>query len=134
MRRPSKSARAQPKPSPFDAATAVLRLPTGPASIVDEGARPAVVHGLVLDVRWLTPHRVPARRRAVRGEMPGFGGTPVGPDPPAEGRAALVAVVIAALGPAVVLGPGMVSVVATGVALVRRQPPAAAGRRASPSS
>jgi pimeloyl-ACP methyl ester carboxylesterase len=111
--------------TPSAAAPTLVQLPTGPASVVDEGSGPAVVlvHGLpgsARDFRWLTPHLVAAGLRAVRVELPGFGGTPVGtgPDPSPEGRAAVVLEVMAALGlgPAVVLGHSMVGVVATAVA------------------
>jgi pimeloyl-ACP methyl ester carboxylesterase len=110
--------------TPSAAVPIVVQLPTGPASIVDEGSGPAVVlvHGLpgsARDFRWFTPHLVAAGLRAVRVELPGFGGTPVAtwPDPSPEGRAAFVDQVIAALDlrRPVVVGHSMGGVVATAV-------------------
>lgn len=115
-------------PEPSTTPPVLLPLASGPASLVDEGAGPAVVlvHGLpgsVRDFRWLAPHLVEAGLRVIRVDLPGFGGTPVQtlPDPSPEGRAAFVAQVIDALGlqRPLVVGHSMGGVVATAVAALR---------------
>lgn len=112
-------------PTPSAATPTLLPLRGGDASIVDEGSGPPVVlvHGLpgsVRDFRWLTPHLVAAGLRAVRVDLPGFGGTPTGagPDPSPEGRAAFVLDVIEALAlpPVTLVGHSMGGLVATAAA------------------
>ena len=112
-------------PEPSAAPSVLVQLPTGPASLVDEGEGPAIVlvHGLpgsVRDFRWLAPHLVTRGLRAVRVDLPGFGDTPVAtaPDPSPEGRAGFVLDVIDALGleRPLLLGHSMGGVVATAAA------------------
>jgi pimeloyl-ACP methyl ester carboxylesterase len=109
---------------PSDCAPTLIALPTGPASITDEGPRDAahtflLVHGLpgsVRDFRWLVPP-LAAAARVVRLEMPGFGATPLatGPSPSVEARAAFVIAVADALDLArpVLVGHSMGGVVGT---------------------
>lgn len=82
--------------APSNAPVRSIALPTGPASVADEGEGDlefVLVHGLpgsARDFRWLTPCLPSARR--VRLEMPGFGGTPLStaPRPSVEARARFV--------------------------------------------
>lgn len=90
---------------PSDAAPTTVPLVRGrTASVVDEGEGPAflLVHGIpgsARDFRWLSPCLVAEGVRAIRVEMPGFGGTPLAtePSPSVEARARYVLDVMDAL-------------------------------------
>lgn len=67
---------------PSDPAPRTLRLPSGPAALVDEGEGTVLLalHGLPgshRDFRWLAPVLTP-HLRVIRPDLPGFGGTPPG--------------------------------------------------------
>ncbi|MEO1229147.1 MAG: alpha/beta hydrolase [Myxococcota bacterium] len=91
--------------TPSDPRPLRLEVPSGVASVTDEGAGPAVVcvHGLPgssRDFRWLAPALTARGLRVVRLELPGFGQAPEPPPGASSTVAALghyVSEVIAAL-------------------------------------
>jgi pimeloyl-ACP methyl ester carboxylesterase len=131
---------ARPRRAHDEPTARTITLPTGPASILDEGEGPAVVcvHGLPgagRDFRWLL-RPLAGRARVVSVDLPGFGETPVraGPDPSPEGRAAFVLAVIDALGldRPMIVGHSMGGVVAVAAVAQRPQGFRALGLVASP--